>query len=129
MTTDPAGRSLTQRVYACLRADILDGRFSPGQRLRPGELAGLIDKHARDESVAIALWREGEAKTTTRQLAAGQLGVVLATEPAPTAVARRRQVERTLAALNRGGAWHADGLDRMCGQDAENQGEYRPGWC
>jgi DNA-binding GntR family transcriptional regulator len=37
----PAGRSLTERVYACLRADILAGRFAPGQRLRPGELAGV----------------------------------------------------------------------------------------
>lgn len=31
--------SLTARTYAGLRADILGGRFTPGQRLRPGELA------------------------------------------------------------------------------------------
>lgn len=31
--------SLTQRTYGCLRADILGGRFAPGQRLRPSELA------------------------------------------------------------------------------------------
>jgi DNA-binding GntR family transcriptional regulator len=36
-----AARSLTERVYACLRSDILAGRFSPGQRLRPSELAAL----------------------------------------------------------------------------------------
>jgi GntR family transcriptional regulator, carbon starvation induced regulator len=38
--SSPACRSLTERVYACLRADILAGRFAPGQRLRPAELAG-----------------------------------------------------------------------------------------
>jgi DNA-binding GntR family transcriptional regulator len=41
-TTEPtAARSLTERVYGCLRADILAGRFSPGQRLRPTDLAAL----------------------------------------------------------------------------------------
>jgi DNA-binding GntR family transcriptional regulator len=34
-------RSLTERTYTCLRADILAGRFAPGQRLRPTELAGI----------------------------------------------------------------------------------------
>jgi DNA-binding GntR family transcriptional regulator len=33
--------SLPKRVYACLRADILAGRFSPGQRLSPAELTAL----------------------------------------------------------------------------------------
>src|SRR5438270_5864488 len=41
MPTRTAARSLTERIYACLRADILAGRFEPGQRLRPTELAGI----------------------------------------------------------------------------------------
>src|SRR5438132_7315824 len=41
MTTSPTARSLTERVYECLRADILAGRFSPGQRLRPTDLAAV----------------------------------------------------------------------------------------
>ncbi|MGD0686638.1 MAG: GntR family transcriptional regulator [Streptosporangiaceae bacterium] len=32
-------KSLTEKVYTCLRADILAGRFPPEQRLRPTELA------------------------------------------------------------------------------------------
>jgi DNA-binding GntR family transcriptional regulator len=40
-TQPTAARSLTERVYQCLRADILAGRFSPGQRLRPTDLAAL----------------------------------------------------------------------------------------
>jgi DNA-binding GntR family transcriptional regulator len=39
MSTVKAARSLTERVYASLRGDILAGRFSPGQRLRPTDLA------------------------------------------------------------------------------------------
>jgi DNA-binding GntR family transcriptional regulator len=41
MTTRTTARSLTERVYECLRADILAGRFSPGQRLRPTDLAAV----------------------------------------------------------------------------------------
>jgi DNA-binding GntR family transcriptional regulator len=41
MPSRSAARSLTERTYACLRADILAGRFAPGQRLRPTELAGI----------------------------------------------------------------------------------------
>jgi DNA-binding GntR family transcriptional regulator len=41
MPTATTARSLTERIYACLRADILAGRFVPGQRLRPTELAGI----------------------------------------------------------------------------------------
>lgn len=39
MPARAASPSLTQRTYSCLRADILGGRFAPGQRLRPSELA------------------------------------------------------------------------------------------
>ncbi len=41
MTARTTARSLTERVYECLRADILAGRFSPGQRLRPTDLAAV----------------------------------------------------------------------------------------
>jgi GntR family transcriptional regulator, carbon starvation induced regulator len=41
MTTSTTARSLTERVYAGLRADILAGRFSPGERLRPTDLAAV----------------------------------------------------------------------------------------
>jgi DNA-binding GntR family transcriptional regulator len=41
MNTSRTARSLTERVYGCLRADILAGRFSPGQRLRPTDLAAV----------------------------------------------------------------------------------------
>jgi DNA-binding GntR family transcriptional regulator len=41
MPSRTVARSLTERTYTCLRADILAGRFTPGQRLRPTELAGI----------------------------------------------------------------------------------------
>lgn len=37
-TTTTTARSLTERVYASVRSDILAGRISPGQKLRPSEL-------------------------------------------------------------------------------------------
>jgi DNA-binding GntR family transcriptional regulator len=39
VTSVAAPRSLTERLYRALRAEILSGRFTPGQRLRPSELA------------------------------------------------------------------------------------------
>jgi DNA-binding GntR family transcriptional regulator len=41
MIARTTARSLTERVYGCLRADILAGRFPPGQRLRPSDLAAV----------------------------------------------------------------------------------------
>jgi DNA-binding GntR family transcriptional regulator len=41
MTSRTTARSLTERVYASLRADILAGHFSPGQRLGPTDLAAV----------------------------------------------------------------------------------------
>jgi DNA-binding GntR family transcriptional regulator len=41
MVAVTTARSLTERMYACLRVDILAGRFAPGQRLRPTELANV----------------------------------------------------------------------------------------
>ena len=39
MSPRAQARSLTEEAYAGLRADIVAGRFAPGQRLRPTELA------------------------------------------------------------------------------------------
>ncbi|SDI52487.1 DNA-binding transcriptional regulator, GntR family [Sinosporangium album] len=39
MATRTSARSLTERVYVCLRGDILAGRIAPGQKLKPSELS------------------------------------------------------------------------------------------
>ena len=48
------------------------------------------------ESVAARVWRDG--KTFTRQVQPGKLGVVVASDPAPKAVAEQRRLDRRLAA-------------------------------
>ena len=46
-----------------------------------------------------------EPNTTTRDLAPGKLGVVLAREPAPQAIAERRKTDQLLAALRGDKSW------------------------
>jgi CHAT domain-containing protein len=68
------------------------------------QLGKLIADHAQDKSVAVRVWREGEASVAVRDVAPGKLGVVVAKEPAPAALAERRKTDRMLASL-RGGDW------------------------
>jgi DNA-binding GntR family transcriptional regulator len=51
VTSRPAPRSLTEALYRALRTEILSGRFAPGQRLRPSELA-------RERGVSLNVVRE-----------------------------------------------------------------------
>jgi DNA-binding GntR family transcriptional regulator len=41
MSISKPSRSLTERVYEALRADVVGGRFVPGERLRPNDLAAV----------------------------------------------------------------------------------------
>jgi CHAT domain-containing protein len=66
------------------------------------QLPKLITEKAGEKTVAVTVWRDG--KTTIRTLAPGKLGVVLAKEPAPQALAAKRQTDTMLASL-RGSAW------------------------
>lgn len=93
--------SLTQRTYACLRADIVGGRFAPGQRLRPSELAAA-------NGVSLNVVREALNRLSGERLvrASPQQGfAVVATTPADLAdltdvrglvetAALRRSIER-----------------------------------
>src|SRR5262249_36180463 len=102
-----------------LVTQVVPGGNAAAARLRPGDvllsyaavevtsteqLGKLIADHAQDKSVAVRVWREGETGVAVRDVAPGKLGVVVAKEPAPAAVAARRQTDRMLASL-RGGDW------------------------
>ncbi|HEV3007011.1 MAG TPA: CHAT domain-containing protein, partial [Pirellulales bacterium] len=108
-TLPPGGLLITQ---------VLPGGNAAQARLHPGDVllnyAGaelrsvesldkLIEKHARDDSIVITAWRDGE--TTDRDLAPGKLGVVLDRQPAPVSIAAKRKVDQMLLALTRGGDW------------------------
>jgi CHAT domain-containing protein len=49
------------------------------------------------------VWRDG--RTAERQLSPGRLGVALHKEPAPQAIAEKRETDRMLALASRGGEW------------------------
>lgn len=60
------------------------------------DLAKLVEAQAKTKAVTVTIWRDG--LTGTRQVPSGQLGVVLAKEPAPQALAEGRKVDQWLAA-------------------------------
>jgi CHAT domain-containing protein/tetratricopeptide (TPR) repeat protein len=66
------------------------------------QLAKLLAAKAKEKSVVVKVWREGQDKLAERELAAGRLGVALAREPARQAITARRQTDQMLAQLTRG---------------------------
>ncbi len=81
------------------------------------QLGQLIQANAGKPSVTIAVWREGQERTATKDLPPGKLGVVLAKEPAPEAIASRRKADAMLLALRGGDRAELPGtrveLDRL----------------
>jgi tetratricopeptide (TPR) repeat protein len=91
---------------------VLPGANAARARLRPGDV--LLRYHDKDlsgpadfkplpesddaaQEVAVTVWRAG--KTFQTRLRPGKLGVVLAKEPAPQALAEQRKQDRRMAAL------------------------------
>jgi hypothetical protein len=70
-----------------------------GQRL--DQRADLKPVAEGDEPIAVEVWREG--RTSRRELAAGKLGVVVDSRPAPEAIAEQRKMNLVLAAVRSGG--------------------------
>jgi hypothetical protein len=66
-------------------------------------LGGLIQDRAQESSISIAVWRDGH--TDERLMPAGKMGVALANETAPKAIAAGRQADEMLALSTRGGHW------------------------
>jgi CHAT domain-containing protein/tetratricopeptide (TPR) repeat protein len=124
----PGGLLLTQVVpgsnaaRARLQAGDVLLRYAGSELKSPADLQLLVEQHARDERVPMTFWRDGHAREGT--LAAGRLGVVLAKEPAPQALVRRRHVDELVAATRAGeeDAWpplpgtrvEAEALRRLC---------------
>jgi CHAT domain-containing protein/tetratricopeptide (TPR) repeat protein len=74
-----------------------------GEDLTSAEQLGkLVAAKAKEKSVVVRVWREGQAQLAERELAPGRLGVVLAKEPAREAITARRQTDQLLAKLTRG---------------------------
>jgi tetratricopeptide (TPR) repeat protein len=59
------------------------------------DLTVQIANHARDKEVRLTVWRDGRA--TARTISAGDLGAVVAPQPAPEALAEHRRLEQRVA--------------------------------
>jgi CHAT domain-containing protein len=94
----PGGNAAMARLQA---GDVLVA-YAGQQLTSADQLGKLRDAHAKDKSVVVQVWREGQEKLAQRDLAPGPLGVALANEPAREAIAARRQTDQMLAKLRRG---------------------------
>jgi tetratricopeptide (TPR) repeat protein len=73
-----------------------------GQELKnPADLKTMLQAKVPDQPVPVTAWRNG--KTFDAQVQPGKLGVVLAEQPAPQALAELRRLDRALA--SRGDSW------------------------
>jgi CHAT domain-containing protein len=61
------------------------------------QLAQLIEANANAKSVEVKVWREEQTEINTKDLAPGELGVVLDQRPAREAIADRRKIDAILA--------------------------------
>jgi hypothetical protein len=94
----PGGNAAKARLQA---GDVLVAYA--GQELTSFEQLGkLLDAKAKEKSIVVKVWREGQDKLAERELAPGRLGVALAKEPARQAITARRQTDQMLAQLRRG---------------------------
>jgi CHAT domain-containing protein len=94
----PGGNAAKSRLQA---GDVLVAYAGQGLTSL-AQLRKLLGAKAKDKSVVVRVWREGQEKLAERELAPGPLGVVLAKDPAPEAIAARRQADQMLAKLTRG---------------------------
>jgi CHAT domain-containing protein/tetratricopeptide (TPR) repeat protein len=70
------------------------------------DLDKVLAANANAKSVVVKVWREGQKEPAERELAGGRLGVGVAKEPAREAITARRETDRMIAKVNRGGKYH-----------------------
>jgi CHAT domain-containing protein len=70
-------------------------RYAGTELKNAADLAAQIAKHARDKQIRLTVWRDGRA--TERTVAGGELGAVVAPQPASEALAEHRRVEQRVA--------------------------------
>jgi Tfp pilus assembly protein PilF len=89
-------------AQAGLRANDVLLRYGDTDLSGPADLARALQTSVDSEKrIAVVLWRDGHKLPGLREVRAGKLGVLVAQEPAPKALAEQRRLEHWLA--QRGG--------------------------
>jgi tetratricopeptide (TPR) repeat protein len=80
-------------------------RYGDTDLNKPGDFKPRPESSDADERVSVIVWRDG--RTSKRLVRPGKLGVQIAKEPAPQAVAEQRRMDRWLASRSGGddGNW------------------------
>jgi tetratricopeptide (TPR) repeat protein len=89
-------------------------RYGDTDLTHPADLKPLPETTDADKRVSVIVWRDGQ--TLRKQVRPGKLGAVLASEPAPRALAEQRRLDQRLAST-RGG--DGDKWDRLPGTRIE----------
>ena len=100
---------------ARLQANDVLLRYGDTELKQLADLVKALSQPGRKDDVPVTVWRVG--KTFVRHVQPGKLGVVLARDPAPKALAERRKQDRQLASALRGG--DGDKWDALPGTRAE----------
>jgi CHAT domain-containing protein len=103
----------SKAARARLQANDVLLRYGDTELKQLADLLKALSQPGSKGEVPVTVWREG--KTFVRRVQAGKLGVVLARQPAPKALAERRKQEQQLASALRGG----DKWDALPGTRAE----------
>jgi tetratricopeptide (TPR) repeat protein/CHAT domain-containing protein len=80
-------------------------KYGDAELKTPADLETTIQAVAARADVAVQVWRDG--KTTERRVPAGKLGVVVASKPAPEALAERYRLDRVLSSRRGDDVWKA----------------------
>jgi CHAT domain-containing protein/tetratricopeptide (TPR) repeat protein len=72
-------------------------RYGDTDLARPADFKPLPEKLDSDKDVPVIVWRDGQTRKQPLFVRPGKLGVVIAKEPAPQALARQRRLNRLLA--------------------------------
>jgi hypothetical protein len=77
-------------------------RYADRELKTHADILKLIQEHARDAEVPVLVWREDRDKPVRRNVQPGKLDVVFSAEPAPQALAEKRQTDQWLASRGSG---------------------------
>jgi tetratricopeptide (TPR) repeat protein len=93
----------------------------------PADLSTAVAAAGAKDDIPVRVWREGS--TVKRRVAAGSLGVIVASEPAPKALAERYRLDRVLRSRRGDDGWSAlpgtrvevESLHRLFGDRPESK--------